>query len=88
MAVDKHHHHGDDDDGDNDNDNDDNFDQAHKGCSKAATQGWEGELKQYIEEPLCDMKKKDTLKWWLVSEIFMSSMVRALISRIYDRCIP
>lgn len=47
-----------------------------------------GELKQYIEEPLCDMKKKDTLKWWLVSEIFMSSMVRALISRIYDRCIP
>ena len=37
MAVDKHHHHGDDDDGDND----DNFDQAHKGCSKAATQGWD-----------------------------------------------
>ena len=73
----RHHHHDDDD-----------FDQAWKGHLKATMQGWEGELKQYIKEPLCDMKKKmDTLKWWSVSVISMSS-IRALISRIYHgRCI-
>ena len=31
--------------------------------------GWEGELKWYVEEPLSDVKKKNTLKWWSVSVI-------------------
>ena len=77
----RHDHHDDDDD---DDDDDDNFDRERKGRLKAATQGWEGELKRYIEEPLCDVKKKmNTLKWWSVSAISMNG-VRELIGYVVD----
>ena len=84
LDTNQRHYHRDDDD---DNDDDDDFDQAHKGHLMAVMQGWEGELKRYVKEPLCDVKKKmNTLKWWSVSVILMSS-VTALISRICGRCI-
>lgn len=78
------HRHCRDDDNDDDNNNDDEFDHARKGRLKAATQGWEGELKRYVEEPLCDVKKNmDTLKWWSVS-VISTSGGRVLIGYVVD----